>query len=114
MSDAPYDFDRPLTELEEAQSIYSDFYKDVNGFRPRNMSTEQWESLEWVKGAIQKLHDGIEARKGTFAGREGLREDGWHVPETDPVLIQQAEWLKQERDRAREERYAAIENRWAA
>ena len=87
------------THVEELQSLYSDFHKEVYGFRPRTMSKENWNSKSWLDSVIADLHASLESRKDSFAGRETMREEGWHVPETEPELIQQAEWLKQERDR---------------
>jgi len=49
-----------LTELEQLQSNYSDFYKDVHGFRPRHLTNEQWNSAEYLRSATQRL--AIEAR----------------------------------------------------
>lgn len=43
------------SELEELQSIFSDFDKEVHGFRPRWMSNEQWNSIEWLGNAIREL-----------------------------------------------------------
>ena len=87
------------THVEELQSLYSDFHKEVYGFRPRTMSKENWNSKSWLDSVIADLHASLESRKDSCAGRETMREEGWHVPETEPELIQQAEWLKQERDR---------------
>ena len=87
------------THVEELQSLYSDFHKEVHGFRPRSMSESNWNSESWLNGVIADLHASLESRKDSFAGRETMREEGWHVPETDPELIQQALWLQQERDR---------------
>jgi len=88
-----------MTRVEELQSLYSDFHKEVYGFRPHSMSEANWNSEVWLDGVIADLHNGLESRKDSFAGRETMREEGWHVPETEPELIQRAEWLKQERDR---------------
>lgn len=44
-----------LTVVEQLQSNYSDFFKDVHGFRPRFMSTEQWNSEEWLRDATNDL-----------------------------------------------------------
>ena len=44
-----------LTEVEQLQCNFSDFYKDVHGFRPRSASTEQWNSTEWLKEQIEVL-----------------------------------------------------------
>ena len=95
-----------LTVVEQLQGTYSDFYKDVHGFRPRFATTEQWNSAEWLQAQIDGLHGYLQSLQATFAGREQLREDGWSVPEeTDPQLKQYAAWLKQERDRRNKELY---------
>lgn len=44
-----------LTEVEQLQSEYSDFYKEVNGVRPRFMSDEQWNSAEWLNAQLKEL-----------------------------------------------------------
>lgn len=31
-----------LSDLEKAQATFWDFYKDVNGFRPRHIDTKSW------------------------------------------------------------------------
>ena len=43
------------TALENLQSEYSDFFKEVHGFRPRFMSDEQWSSEQWLSDAILGL-----------------------------------------------------------
>ena|SRR5271166_5826080 len=94
-----------LTEVEKLQSIWSDFYKDVNGFRPRFATNGQWNDAVWLQGQIDDLHKSIERRKDTFAGREELREEGWQVEETDPKLALFAKWLADERARQMKELY---------
>ena len=44
-----------LTVVEQLQSEYSDFYKEVNGFRPRHMTDEQWNSEEWLNAELKDL-----------------------------------------------------------
>ena len=43
------------TALESLQQEFSDFFKEVNGFRPRYMSDEQWGSEQWLSDAIMGL-----------------------------------------------------------
>jgi len=62
---------REYTELEDLQSTYSDFYKEVYGFRPRNFTDEQWNSVEWFKGAIAEL---TIASKAVFAEEEAREQ----------------------------------------
>ena len=51
-----------LSELEQLQSTYSDAYKDAYGFRPRGMSSEQWNSVEWFKQELEFLNGEIARR----------------------------------------------------
>ena len=44
-----------LTVVEQLQSMYSDFFKDVYGFRPRSASDEQWASKEWLEEQLARL-----------------------------------------------------------
>ena len=60
-----------LTVVEQLQSEYSDFFKEVNGYRPRFMSTEQWNSEEWLRSKLNALE---ETSKVVFAA-EAARED---------------------------------------
>ncbi len=53
-------WDRPLTRLEELQGYYSDMYKDVNGFRPRNVQPDVWNSEEALEALIADLHLALE------------------------------------------------------
>ncbi|MEY4929852.1 MAG: hypothetical protein RI909_576 [Bacteroidota bacterium] len=65
------------TKVEELQSHYSDFYKDVHGFRPRSSTDEQWNSEEWLSGEIDGLHAYLKDLGSTPAGRVQLREMGF-------------------------------------
>jgi hypothetical protein len=86
-------------DLCELGSLASDYHKDVHGFRPRG------EGLYANRDALIDILEGLDAymasRRSTFAGRESMRADGWHVLETDPELIQRSIWLAEERDRER-------------
>ena len=66
-----------LTSVEELQSYYSDFYKDVHGFRPRSSTDEQWNSEEWLSGEIDGLHAYLKDLGSTPEGRVQLREMGF-------------------------------------
>lgn len=95
----------PRTEVEKLQDTFSDFYKDVHGFRPRFPTSEQWNSAEWLQQQIDSLHAGLEQQKGTFAGREQLRDEGWHVPEDCPMCAAYAFYLEGIRETERKELY---------
>jgi hypothetical protein len=95
--------------VEELQGYYSDFYKDLNGFRPRFATEEQWASKQYLVTQINLLHDQMDQLKETFEGREQLREQGWIVEESDVELAQQAQWLAQEREREQAEAMADLD-----
>ena len=86
-------------ELACLQSEFSDFFKSFYGYRPRHLTSIQFNDAEFLKEQIQNIHDQIEHMKATFGGREELREQGWHVEETDPEMKQWAAWLESERSR---------------
>ena len=65
------------TLVEILQSEYSDFYKDVHGFRPRSSTDEQWNSAEWLEGEIDGLHAYLQMLGSTEQGRMRLREMGF-------------------------------------
>ena len=46
-----------MTEAQQLASIYSDAHKEVFGNRPRHMTQEQIESVEWLSNAITKLDE---------------------------------------------------------
>ena len=72
-----------LTSVEELQSYYSDFYKDVHGFRPRSSTDEQWNSEEWLQGEIDGLHEYLAKLGSTPQGRVQLREMGFCTNDKD-------------------------------
>ncbi len=92
--------------VEELQGYYSDFHKDLNGFRPRGADVDQWSSKHYLVDQINSLHNQMDRLKQTFEGREQLREQGWIIEETDVELAQQAQWLAQEREREQAEAMA--------
>ena len=71
------------TLVEELQSEYSDFYKDVHGFRPRSSTDEQWNSAEWLQGEIDDLHKYLETLGSTPEGRVELRQMGFCTSDKD-------------------------------
>jgi cephalosporin-C deacetylase-like acetyl esterase len=99
MNSNTYDNFSELT-VEELQSYYSDFHKDYYGFRPHTGNADSWTDRSYLVFKINAIHRAIDTLKLTFSGREELRTQGWSVEETTPELIQQAEWLKQERELA--------------
>ena len=95
--------------VEELQGYYSDFQKDLNGFRPRGIVPEQWNSKQFLVTQINSLHDQMDQLKETFEGREQLREQGWIIEEPTAELSQQAHWLDQEREREQAEIMAELD-----
>lgn len=88
------------TKLDELQSCYSDFHKDVHGFRPRSSTDEQWNSEEWLQGEIDGLHAYIAGLNRTSEGRAQLREMGFC---TNDKEADKAHSEAEARDRAEEE-----------
>jgi len=99
-------------EFNALGSMYSDYHKDIHGVRPRHMALcadryESHEALVEAMSHLQRLVDGLhgymDAMQSTFKGREQLRDEGWHIEETDPLYLAAAarsEALrKAERDR---------------
>jgi hypothetical protein len=88
------------TKLEDLQSHYSDFYKDVHGFRPRSSTDEQWNSEEWLQAEIDGLHAYLQMLGSTAQGREQLREMGFCTDDKEA----DEEWASAEaRERAENE-----------
>lgn len=61
-----------LTVVEQLQSEYSDFYKEVNGVRPRFMSEEQWNSEEWLRSEMEAL---AERAQVVFAEQDAREQE---------------------------------------
>ena len=59
-----------LSVVEQLQCEYSDFFKEVHGFRPRSASDEQWNSEEWLKEQMASLS----AQSEEVNTRESQRE----------------------------------------
>jgi hypothetical protein len=59
-----------LSELEQLQSMYSDASKDAYGFRVRNATTEQWNSIDWLRAAIDNFSEIIARENALDAKRE--------------------------------------------
>jgi hypothetical protein len=89
------DWNSPEYTNEDLASILSDYHKDVHGYRLRAWGEPRSVLVAHLEALDQYMARGRE----TFEGREALREQGWHIEETDPELKQRAAWLKQERDR---------------
>jgi hypothetical protein len=95
---------RDPSPLELAQGDYSDFYKDVYGFRPGLPLT-----IEDCERGMKSLSAVLSLREKSFAGRMGLRMDGWNLPpESDPVLAKYSEWIMAEEERERAEWYSGL------
>jgi hypothetical protein len=95
--------------VEELQSYYSDFHKDLNGFRPRSASIDQWSSKQFLVTQINSLHNQMDQLKQTFDGREQLREQGWIIEEPNAELAQHAYWLAQAREQEQAEAMAELD-----
>lgn len=81
-------------DIEELHNILSDYHKDTHGFRWRGGMLSRQEVAEQL-AQLDMYHT---VMRETFAGREELRANGWHVPETDPVQQVMADQLASMRD----------------
>jgi hypothetical protein len=63
-------WDEP-TVVEQLQSDFSDFYKEVHGFRPRYATPEQWNSEAWLVAELDKLEQDSVA---VFAEQEAQQQ----------------------------------------
>lgn len=84
-----------IMSTDELGGLFSDWYKDTHGSRPRfvdfNNREEIINQLQLLENYHNKMHE-------TFEGREQLREEGWVIMETDPELQKMAYFLAKERD----------------
>ena len=73
---------------EELGNWVSDFYKDLNGFRPRHFD---FSNREQLIDAANHLDDEFESLKSTIDGRQYLREMGFYLPteedSVEPVYV---------------------------
>ena len=58
-----------LTPLQIAQEAYCNIFKDRFGIRPRFMTNEQWNDIDWLNRQMQYELDEQEWH-GTGAGKE--------------------------------------------
>jgi hypothetical protein len=84
-----------LTEAEQLHQTWSDFYKDVHGFRPRFGTEAELSSVEWLKERIDGLNAYLDRMQETVEGRNMLRDEGWAIPGAE-----EDNWVSQEELRA--------------
>jgi hypothetical protein len=80
---------------DELGGLFSDYYKDTHGSRPRFVDFSDRDELIRQLELLNNYHDKMQE---TFEGREQLREDGWIIHEVKPELQMQAYYLAKERD----------------
>ena len=68
--------DYTLCSTEALASVFSDYYKDMHGIRPRWVDHTDREAL--IRG-LDSLDSYMHAMRSTPEGREQLRENGWVV-----------------------------------
>jgi hypothetical protein len=59
------------TVVEQLQSDFSDFHKEVYGFRPRYATPEQWNSEAWLLAELEKLE---QASVAVFAEQDAQQQ----------------------------------------
>jgi hypothetical protein len=67
-----------MTHKEKCEYLW-DYYKDSFGHRPRHFLADFWVNEEQVDAAIKRCDNWFETMKSTRAGRDELREMGWHI-----------------------------------
>lgn len=72
-----------LPKIVQLQNTWSDYHKDFYGFRPKDVSAEQWNSEKFLQEQIDIIDRSFARMKSTFEGREQLRADGWLIEEKD-------------------------------
>lgn len=80
-----------LTLAEQLQCTWSDYHKDVHGFRPRFATEEQWNDAVWLQAQIDELTAHLDRMKQTKDGRNRMRDDGWVV--NAPATAEQDGWV---------------------
>jgi len=63
--------------LDELGSYFSDFWKDMNGFRPRHVSFQDRDALVV---AIDRLHRELDGMMSSLEGRRELSALGFYIP----------------------------------
>ena len=84
--------------LDELGNLYSDFHKDVFGFRPRDVRMNDKAGL--IRG-LERIDAYFDAMKMTAIGRNSLRDQGWVINE--PATAEQDEWVDPWEEMKREE-----------
>lgn len=92
--------------LRELQGTYSDYHKDLMGFRPKALP-EQWEDEAWLRARMGELDAHFDAVKTTFEGRERLREEGWCLPAEEDLSLRA---ISEANAAKRNARYEALRN----
>ena len=95
------------TKIDELQSYFSDFHKDVYGTRPRWMSDEQWVDESWLEEQIARIHLYVDNLKLTEPGRNHLRQLGFGTGDD----VADLGWRIEEDERHAEETAQMEENR---
>lgn len=73
------EFIKEQAEIDELAGTYSDFHKDLQGYRPREPLPPRVEQKRYFQMKIAELNTILERRSSTEEGRALLREEGWNV-----------------------------------
>lgn len=68
---------------DELCGMFSDFYKEVNGFRPRFLCLDEKSqnfNRDSVISEMNSLHEELKQRVMTESGRLAHRAEGWYTP----------------------------------
>lgn len=95
-----------VIDTNELGDLFSDYHKDVHGFRPRYVDMNDREA---IIAALKRLDEYMEWSKSTPEGRNRLREAGWVVKEFE----KEDGWNQEAFDREYEETIARYEREHA-
>ena len=103
-----------LSDFEYAYSIYSDIFKDVNNFRPRNHAKWVAEGLDALNAEIDKLQARLEAILEAEREEESYpRYDASYEADLDYYYdLQELMWSRWEEEEQKENAEKALDLKW--
>jgi hypothetical protein len=106
-----------LSDFEKAYSLYSDIFKDVNHFRPRNHAKWVAEGLDALNAEIeslaQELEAILEAERKAESEEIFSRYDASYEADLDYYYdLQELVWERQDEEERKENAEKALDHQW--
>lgn len=103
-----------LSDFEKAYSLYSDIFKDVNNFRPRNHAKWVRLGLDALNAEIDKLQARLEAILEAEREEENYsRYDASYEADLDYYYdLQELVWERQDEEERKENAEKALDHQW--